>query len=114
MANKIKKINPNRYTIEAIAEFVREQSERDYTEFTNIDTPQEQRRKFDVGDIYMNSGRCTECGWHIRSKNRHHMATCKCGACSIDGGSWYIKSSGPIELSTVLYNDRREEDETII
>ena len=80
----------------------------DYTEFTHIDTPIDVRRKLDVGDIYMNAGQCPECKYVIRSRNRHDLVYCKCGKCFIDGGSWYTRTSGPIELHTVLYMHRED------
>lgn len=61
----------------------------DYLEFTTIITPSIERRKLDVGDIFINQVRHTKCGWIIRSKNRHDWVTCKCGELSLDSGSWY-------------------------
>lgn len=84
--------------------------ETDYTEFTHIDMPSAERRKLDVGDIYMNVAKhnVEGCGWIIRSKNRHDYRTCKCGKLSIDGGSWYHKLVGDIdnaESHLVMYKD---------
>lgn len=56
-----------------------------------IDSSVEDRRKKDVGDIYLNQAHCLLCGEVIISKNRHDYVTCKCGALSVDGGSWYCK-----------------------
>lgn len=39
--------------------------------------------------VYRNSIRCNQCGDEIESTNRHDMATCSCGAVSVDGGSSY-------------------------
>lgn len=61
----------------------------DYHDFTDIDTPKEERRKINVGDIYINAIECTHCGDIPRSKNRHDMCYCKCGKVAVDGGSWY-------------------------
>lgn len=86
----------------------------DYTDFTHIDTPPADRLKYDVGDIYMNVAVHTTCGWVIRSKNRHHMATCKCGKLSIDGGSWYIKLVGDIDNAvchTVYYKEKHKDED---
>lgn len=69
----------------------------DYLDFVTYDTPVEERRKLNVGDIFINQVRCLKCRWLIRSKNRHDMVTCKCGAVSIDGGSWYTKVTGEPE-----------------
>jgi len=63
----------------------------DYQEFTNIDTPKEERRRKNIGDIWENAARCKICGEYIRSKNRHDFVSCGCGNVSVDGGSWYAK-----------------------
>lgn len=63
----------------------------DYQTICNKDTPISERRKKDIGDIWSNSVQCLKCNDVIRSKNRHHDITCKCGNISIDGGSWYLK-----------------------
>lgn len=81
----------------------------DYVDFTHIDTPFTRRRELDVGDVFINQGQCKACGWVIRSKNRHDYVTCRCGESTIDGGSWYVKYSGPLELHTVYYNDIEEK-----
>lgn len=69
----------------------------DYIDFAPYDMPVADRRKLDVGDIYINQVRHTQCGWLIRSRNRHDYQTCICGELSIDGGSWYTKVSGDVE-----------------
>lgn len=75
----------------------------DYVDFTYIDQPAAERKKIDVGDIFLNQGKALCCNWIIRSKNRHHMAYCKCRSSFIDGGSWYIRTGGEVELHTVNY-----------
>lgn len=73
----------------------------------------EERRKRNMGDIYANAIVCLECGDYIRSRNCHDYRTCSCGACAVDGGSWYTKRGGkPSSISdrTVLFEDVREED----
>lgn len=77
----------------------------DYVDFTTIDTPVADRKKLDVGDIFLNQGIAKCCGWVIRSKNRHHQADCKCGKAFIDGGSWYTRTMGDVELHIVLYKE---------
>lgn len=81
---------------------------RDYQTFTTIDTPIAERREFDVGDIWSNSARCKKCLDLIRSKNRHNYVTCKCGAISVDGGSWYAKRVAmdldDVEDVIIMYN----------
>jgi hypothetical protein len=82
---------------------------RDYIDFAPYDMPVAERRKLDVGDIFINQVRCTNCGWYIRSRNRHDFVTCKCGKVSIDGGSWYTKLSGSLEfaeLHTLPYKEQ--------
>lgn len=71
---------------------------KDYTDFTSYYSSVEERRKLNVGDIFFNQVRCKKCNWLIRSKNQHHMVSCKCGAISVDGGSWYSKVSGDPSL----------------
>lgn len=66
---------------------------RDYLNYVTITSTKEQRRKFDIGDIFINAAVCKKCGDYIRSKNRHDFVTCKCGNVSVDGGSWYSKRS---------------------
>lgn len=78
----------------------------DYVDFTTIDTAPLERRKLDVGDIFLNQGVAKCCGWVIRSKNRHHVATCRCGKSFIDGGSWYTRTGGDVDLHTVLYKKK--------
>lgn len=63
----------------------------DYHDFTTIDTPKEERRKLNVGDIWVNAAQCLKCGEIVRSRNRHDFRYCKCGNVAVDGGSWYAK-----------------------
>ena len=41
--------------------------------------------------ILVNKIKCNRCGDIIESKSRHDFVTCKCGCCSVDGGTDYIK-----------------------
>ena len=41
--------------------------------------------------IIKNAIRCNICGNEIESKHRHDFVTCKCGACSVDGGHDYLR-----------------------
>jgi len=41
--------------------------------------------------IIRNAIRCNICGDEIESTIRHDFVTCKCGACSVDGGHDYLK-----------------------
>ena len=65
----------------------------DYQTFCNINTTKEQRREWDIGDIYANEAQCLLCKDIIRSKNRHDFVWCKCENLAVDGGSWYAKRS---------------------
>lgn len=42
-------------------------------------------------EIIRNAIQCKLCGDVIESKNRHMFVTCKCGACSVDGGHDYFR-----------------------
>lgn len=66
----------------------------DYHDFVTRDTPQHERRRLNIGDIWTNAATCNKCGDTVRSKNRHDFATCSCGATSVDGGSWYARRAG--------------------
>jgi len=87
---------------------------KDYLDFTYLDMPLDERRKINVGDIYDNKIQCKECGWIIRSKNRHNKAYCKCGLVSVDGGSWYQIIDNPehainhIVMFNKLYRDNKD------
>jgi hypothetical protein len=74
----------------------------DYLDFTYYEMPVEERRKLDIGDIYDNKIQCRLCGYIIRSKNRHDFIRCKCGECSVDGGSWYQKCSAKNDINNVI------------
>ena len=87
---------------------------RDYQDFTNINTPSEQRKKWNVGDIWANQVKCLKCGEIIRSKNRHDYVTCSCGAIAVDGGSWYLSRSGDLnnyEELSIMYEDIGDKKE---
>lgn len=80
----------------------------DYTDFCPYDSTVEWRKKMDVGNVFFNQVKCLECGYYIRSKNRHHMVSCKCGKTSVDGGSWYTKASGPHESHVLMFKNLEE------
>ena len=42
-------------------------------------------------EIIRNAIKCKLCGEVIESKARHMFVTCKCGACSVDGGHDYLR-----------------------
>ena len=64
-----------------------------YFDYNPIDCEKDERRKYNVGDIFKNQAKCLICNDVIISKNRHDCARCKCGNLSVDGGSWYLKRS---------------------
>lgn len=49
-------------------------------------TPREEQKL-----LVRNAIRCNICGDEIESKHRHDFVTCKCGACSVDGGHDYLR-----------------------
>jgi hypothetical protein len=85
----------------------------DYQEFTTRETPEGERRRLGVGDIWCNSVKCCKCNTIIRSKNRHDYVTCRCGDVAVDGGSWYRRfafkdGADWIDLSE-SYDDAKEQ-----
>lgn len=66
----------------------------DYHDFSYRGCSIEHRQRLDIGPIYVNAAICNLCGWFVRSRNRHDFVTCRCGALSVDGGSWYCKRTG--------------------
>lgn len=90
----------------------RDEAVHDYVDFTYIDMPKARRKELDVGNIFLNQGVARCCGWVIRSKNRHHMAYCRCGKSFIDGGSWYGRMGGEVDWKPVYYEElHTAEDE---
>lgn len=43
--------------------------------------------------IISNKIQCKHCGEIIESKSIHNFVTCKCGACSVDGGHYHLSRS---------------------
>lgn len=41
--------------------------------------------------IIRNAIQCKKCGDIIESASVHDFKTCSCGACSVDGGHYYLK-----------------------
>lgn len=72
-------------------EIIRNNRVCDYHDFTTIDTPKEERRKNNIGNVWINAVICNLCNEEIRSRNRHDVVSCSCGNVSVDGGSWYAK-----------------------
>lgn len=83
----------------------------DYHDLVNIDTPKEERDKFNVGPYYINAAKCLKCGDTIRSKDKRDYVYCKCGNLSVDGGSWHLSRSYKEENTykdlSVKFNDNK-------
>lgn len=63
--------------------------------------------------IIKNKIMCRKCGEIIESKYRHDFQTCKCGACSVDGGHDYLRRcfkdrDDIIEMSEIEGDETRE------
>ena len=87
----------------------------DYHDFTTIDTTAAERKRLNVGDIWINAARCHECGEEVRSRNLHDFRSCKCGNVAVDGGSFYARRSffkkiGGYDDIIVSFNDAPEID----
>lgn len=84
----------------------------DYHTFSTRDMKLKERRKLDIGDIWMNRIKCKKCGDIITSNNRHDFKYCKCRAVFVDGGSWYGNVGGDktvIEEMYEYFDDTRDE-----
>lgn len=81
--------------------------ERTYRDLCPQGTPETIRRKYNIGDIFLNQAKCLSCGDIITSDNRHDFATCGCGGVSVDGGSWMsrrlFKAAGCYEDQSIPY-----------
>ena len=53
--------------------------------------------------------RCLKCNDIIESKDLHDCVSCKCGACSIDGGSHYTRIGGDFEYINCINEDGTEK-----
>lgn len=47
--------------------------------------------------IKKNAIRCKVCGDIVVSKQRNKVMKCSCGACTADGGPYYLKRTGDYE-----------------
>ena len=88
----------------------------DYLYYVTKSSSREQRKKFNIGDIYINGVVCMGCKDYIRSKNKHDFVTCSCGNVSVDGGSHYArriaKNQNYIDVIE-YFNDINAENNTI-
>lgn len=55
--------------------------------------------------IIKNAIRCNICGEEIVSKHRHDFVTCKCGACSVDGGHDYLQFREKVQGKITLWEE---------
>ena len=69
----------------------------DYHNFVSKESSQADRKNWNIGDWYINAAECHICGDIPRSRNRHDYRSCKCGAISVDGGSWYLRRIGNLD-----------------
>ncbi len=53
--------------------------------------------------------RCLKCNDIIESKDLHDCISCKCGACSIDGGNQYTRIGGDTHYINIVYEDGTEK-----
>lgn len=53
--------------------------------------------------------KCLKCNDIIESKNLHDCVSCKCGACSIDGGNQYTRIGGDFEYINCINEDDTAE-----
>ena len=64
--------------------------------------------------IIKNAIRCKKCGDIIESVSVHDFKSCSCGACSVDGGHYYLRRCANsldefIDLSE-FHNDQNEKN----
>ena len=53
--------------------------------------------------------RCLNCNDIIESKDLHDCVSCKCGACSIDGGKQYTRNGEDTNYIKIVYEDGTEK-----
>lgn len=62
--------------------------------------------------IIRNAIKCNRCGDIIESVSVHDFRTCSCGACSVDGGHYYLKRCAQsMDDFTDLSEVRKDPDE---
>lgn len=65
--------------------------QRTYQSLCPQGTPEAVRRKYNIGDVFLNQARCLKCGDVITSSHRHDFVWCNCKSLAVDGGSAYTK-----------------------
>ena len=53
--------------------------------------------------------RCLKCNDIIKSNDLHDCVSCKCGACSIDGGNQYSRIGEDFNYINIINEDRTEK-----
>jgi len=86
-------------------EVVKEEGKRDALNYVTKSATVEQRRKYNIGDVFINGAVCLKCKDFIRSTHRHDFNTCSCGAVSVDGGSWEQRIIGEPEDWINIYEE---------
>ena len=66
-------------------------NEPTYRDLCPQGTPEAVRRKYNVGDIFLNQAKCLKCNDVITSSHRHDFVWCSCKRLAVDGGSAYSK-----------------------
>lgn len=82
-------------------------TERTYRGLCPQGTPEAIRRKYNIGDIFLNQVKCLSCGDVITSQNQHDFVWCSCKNVAVDGGSWInrrlFNAANMVEEMTVPY-----------
>lgn len=77
----------------------------DYLNLVTKTSTKEQRKKFNIGDIYINAAVCLKCHSYIRSTHGHDFKFCACEAIAVDGGSFYCRRVGePQDMINIIEN----------
>lgn len=85
----------------------------DNQKISSKSTPDTERRKLGLGDIWSNSVKCFECDEVIRSRHRYDFVRCSCGSVAIDGVTLYPKIIGNLDKIRLFYehyDDAQFED----
>lgn len=64
--------------------------------------------------IIKNAIQCKKCGDIIESVSEHDFKTCSCGACSIDGGKYYLKRCSMSLDDFIELSEYQEQQNTVV